>query len=265
MDRNSSSSLRRALALLDEVAAATPDGGATLGQLAASVEVHKSSVLRLLAPMADAALVRVDSGRYRLGPRAAQLGAVYLAALDLRAVAHPLLEELVDATGETVYLVLPDLPEMVYVDKIDGPGRVRMASSIGSRQPAHSTGVGKAYLAFAGDEAVDLVVGHGMPARTEQTVTDPRRFRAELCRVRDRGYAVDDVENEADIRCVAAPIVDHAGSVTAALSVAGLATRITPERYEHLGGLAVRTARAVSAALGAPDPKIIGALRAEDG
>ncbi|WP_035812398.1 IclR family transcriptional regulator [Jiangella gansuensis] len=255
MERNTSSSLRRGLALLDAVRAATPAGGATLSELALAVGVHKSSALRLLQPMTETGLVRVGHGRYVLGPRTAQLGRVYLDSVDLRALAQPALRRLVERSGESVHLVLPDLPHMVYIDKIDGPGRVRMNSSIGSRQPCHSTGVGRAYLAFAGSDAVERVIALGLTARTTRTVTDPDEFRALLAAVRERGYAVDDVENEDDIRCVAAPVFDHAGTVTAALSVSGLATRVTPERVGPLGELVAAAGHEVSALLGAPPPE----------
>lgn len=241
--------------MLDAVATATPSGGATLTELATAVGVHKSSALRLLAPLAEAGLVRVASGRHLLGPRVAQLGRGYLDSVDLRALARPVLRRLVEESGESVHLVLPDLPDMVYVDKIDGPGRVRMNSTVGSRQPAHSTGVGRAYLAFAGPREVDAVVAHGLAPRTERTVTEPAAFRAGLSAVRERGYAVDDIENEPDIRCVAAPVFDHDGAVVAAVSVAGLATRVTPDRFERLGQQVVDAGRAISDQLGAPRPR----------
>ncbi|TDC50112.1 IclR family transcriptional regulator [Jiangella ureilytica] len=251
VERNTSSSLRRGLALLDAVSAATAAGGGTLTELAAAVGVHKSSALRLLAPMAESGLVRVEQGRYLLGPRTAQLGRVYLDSVDLRALAQPALRRLVEESGESVHLVLPDLPDMVYIAKIDGPGRVRMNSYVGSRQPAHSTGVGRAYLAFADEAAVDAVVARGLAPRTGRTVTDPAEFRAGLKTIRERRYAVDDIENEPDIRCVAAPVFDHDGAVTAAVSVAGLATRITPDRFDRLGELVVAAGRAISQQLGA--------------
>lgn len=254
MERNNSSSLRRGLALLDAVSATTGSGGATLTELAAVVGVHKSSALRLLSPMAEAGLVRVDQGRYLLGPRTAQLGRVYLDSVDLRALAQPTLRRLVERSGESVHLVLPDLPDMVYIDKIDGPGRVRMNSYVGSRQPAHSTGVGRAYLAFSGADDVEKVVANGLTPRTERTITDPAAFRVALDGIRERGFAVDDIENEHDIRCVAAPIFDQAGAVTAALSVAGLATRITPDRFDRLGALVAAAGLEISAILGAPPP-----------
>lgn len=252
-ERNASSSLRRGVALLDAVSAATAGGGGgTLTELAATVGVHKSSALRLLAPLAEAGLVRVEQGRYLLGPRTAQLGRVYLDSVDLRALAQPALRRLVEESGESVHLVLADLPDMVYIDKIDGPGRVRMNSYVGSRQPAHSTGVGRAYLAFADATTVDAVVEHGLTPRTDRTVTDPVRFRAGLATIRTQGYAVDDIENEPDIRCVAAPVFDHDGAVAAAVSVAGLATRITPDRFDRLGELVAAAGRAISDQLGAP-------------
>ncbi|SDU75762.1 IclR family transcriptional regulator [Jiangella alkaliphila] len=255
MERNNSSSLRRGIALLDAVAEATAAGGATLTELAAAIGVHKSSALRLLAPLAEAGLVRVEGGRHLLGPRTAQLGRDYLDSVDLRALAQPALRRLVDESGESVHLVLPDLPDMVYIDKIDGPGRVRMNSYVGSRQPAHSTGVGRAYLAFAPAETVEAVVANGLTPRTERTVTDPAAFRAGLATIRGQGYAVDDIENEPDIRCVAGPVFDHDGAVVAAVSVAGLATRITPDRFERLGELVVAAGRTISAQLGAPPPQ----------
>ncbi|TDE08085.1 IclR family transcriptional regulator [Jiangella asiatica] len=254
MERNNSSSLRRGLALLDAVTATTRSGGATLTELAQSVGVHKSSALRLLQPMTETGLVRVDHGRYVLGPRTAQLGRVYLDSVDLRALAQPTLRRLVERSGESVHLVLPDLPHMVYIDKIDGPGRVRMNSTIGSRQPSHSTGVGRAYLAFADADEVELVIAHGLTARTERTVTDPDEFRAGLAAARERGYVVDDIENEHDIRCVAAPVFDHTGVVAAAVSVSGLATRVSPDRFGPLGELVAAAGREISALLGAPAP-----------
>lgn len=251
--RNNSSSLRRALDILFHLAGPTAASGMTLSELAEDLSVNKSTASRLLAPLTEARLVERDesTGGYRLGSRTAQLGQIYLERLDLRAAARESLIGLVEATGETVHLVIADLPEVVYVDKFDSPQSVRMYSRIGNRMPAYSTSVGKAILAHANENAVAAVIDHGMPRRTDTTHTTAQGLRADLAVIRELGYAVDNSENEPDIRCVAAPIFDHNDVVTSAISASGPANRVTPERESHLGVLVISAADRISRLLGA--------------
>jgi IclR family transcriptional regulator, acetate operon repressor len=255
--RNNSSSLRRALALLDYLATAEVGAsGVSLAEFAAGTGLNRSTVLRLLAPLEEFRLVEQDAAtkHWRLGPHIAYLGQVYLERLDLRRVAHPALQELARSTGETAHLVVLDVPEVVYIDKVESESSVRMISRIGARQPAYSTGVGKAFLAFGPEEAVAGVVVAGLPARTPRTITDEASLRAELDRIRSAGYAVDDVENEADIRCVAAPVFGATGAVTASLSVAGPSSRVSSERVDELAVQVRRAADQVTDRLGGRGP-----------
>lgn len=249
--RNQSASLRRALGLL---ACVRDRGGVGLGELARELSISKSTVLRLAAPLVEADLLARDeeSGRFRLGSGALRLGQAYLSRLDLRSVAAARCQALMRAARETVHLVVYDPPHVVYVDKVENEANVRMASRVGSRAPAYCTGVGKAILAWLPQPALDDVLAAGLSARTPHTITDPGRLRAELAKVRQRGYAVDDRENEADVRCVAAPIFEHTGTVAAALSVSGLSSRITIARVRELGPLVADAARQISLELGAP-------------
>jgi len=259
--RNNSSSLRRALEVLLYLGGDGPGGpdspggadarGSTLAELAEALELNKSTLLRLLAPLCELRLVEQRGGRYRLGSRTAQLGQVYLERLDLREVAHDVLAGLMSDTGETAHLVIADLPEVIYVDKVEAPRPVRMFSRIGRRQPAYCTAVGKAILANASATSVAGVIAGGLPARTPNTHTSAAALRADLAVIRRRGYAVDELENEADIRCVAAPVFDHAGAVDCAVSVSGPANRVTRERIPELGGLVGAAAEVISARLGA--------------
>jgi DNA-binding IclR family transcriptional regulator len=252
--RNNSASLRRALGILLRIGEDSADGrGHTLAGLSRDLELNKSTLLRLLAPLCEARLVEQepDTGRYRLGWRTAQLGAAYLEQADLPGAARDVLRGLMEETSETVHLVLADLPEVVYIDKVDSPRPVRMFSRIGTRQPAYSTAVGKAILAHAGDPAVRRVIQAGLPARTPRTHTTAAALRADLAEIRARGYAVDDVENEPEIRCVAAPIFDHAGTVGSAVSVSAPASRLGVGQVPALGGLVVAAADQVSRRLGA--------------
>jgi DNA-binding IclR family transcriptional regulator len=248
--RNRSASVRRALSLL--VALSAEDSPAMgLAELAKTIDADKSTALRLLAPLREFGLVETDdAGRYRVGVTALRLGQRYLERLDLRQLALPVLQELTAATGETSHLVLYRHPDVVYIEKVEADTPVRMRSRVGSVESAASTGVGRAYLAHAPEEVVDDLVKRGFKKRTPSTITSARRWRSELLATRSRGYAIDDCENEAEIRCVAAPILDHRGSPVAALSIAGPASRLTRERAEALGPTVVAAADDVSAKLG---------------
>jgi len=263
--RNRSASLRRALTLLSAIGdAGAPSVGLGLAELAAAAGVDKSSALRLLAPLREFDLVETDElGRYRLGVGVLRLGQIYLDRLDLRATALPVLRELTETTGETSHLVLYQHPDVVYIEKVEADSAVQMRSRVGKVEPAASTAVGRAYLSHAPAAVVGEIASAGLTMRTPSTITSVRKWRAELDAARARGYAIDDCENEAEIRCVGAAILDHRGLPVAALSVAGPAWRLTRERAEELGPVVAKAAGAVSARLGADESTRSARLGAE--
>jgi DNA-binding IclR family transcriptional regulator len=251
--RNASVSLRRALAILEYVRVQPARSrGATLTELAEGVGVNKSSVLRLATPLLEARLLVRDreTGRFRLGPAALALGQAYLDQLDLRSVASRHLRELMRRTGNTCHLVVLEGTDVVYADKVEDTTTVRMASRIGARMPAHRTAVGKAILAFSPPDLVDHVLAAGLTAVTAKTITDPEVFHGELRRVRARGYAIDDRENEPEVRCVAAPVFDHNADPVAAISVSSLASLLPAARVRELGPQVAAVAARISADLG---------------
>lgn len=252
-ERNHSSSLRRALAVLEYIRDHAGAGrGVALAQLAEALDMSKSTVLRLAAPLVETDLLARDreTGWFRLGHGALRLGQAYLSTLDLRAQAGEEARRLVREAGETVHLVVYDPPHVVYIDKVENETNLRMGSLIGSRAPAYCTAVGKAILAWLPDDAVEHAVGLGMPPVTRHTITDSAALRTELARIRERGYAVDDRENEPEVRCVGAPIFNHDDAVTAALSVSGLTSRITTARVRELGPRVAQAGLLISRALG---------------
>jgi DNA-binding IclR family transcriptional regulator len=249
--RNNSSSLRRALAILDGVAAASGrDKGATLAELADGVETTKSTVLRLIAPLLEQRLVRQDAdGTYRMGVGVLALASACLADLDIRSAAQPTLREIADATGQTIHLLIYSEGRVTYVDKVVGGSPIQMASRIGDTGAAYSTASGKAMLAFLGDKEFNRVVALGMPARTASTITDPAELREHLSSVRERGCAYDDLENEDGIRCVAAPVFNHAGVCVCAISLSGPADLVAANRRTYTA-LIVAGAQRISRELG---------------
>ena len=135
-------------------------------------------------------------------------------------------------------MVILDRNEVVYIEKIETQqpaGGLKMASRVGSRNPVHSSAVGKVLLACSPDEAVETFLQEkGLPRRTANTFTDPALFRKHMKLVRSQGYAVDDEENEQGIRCLGAPIFDGRGRPLAAISVSGPVFQMTKKFVQEV-------------------------------
>lgn len=244
----------KALSLLDLVA---KHPGLTLTELAQMGKLPPPTAYRLLRALVQFGLVQVTSDhRYQPGPHCFALGAAFLAGIDLKTEARPFLEDLVEKTGETTHLGIGDGISVVYLDKVETQHPVRMYSRVGALSPMYSTGIGKALLAFGEAAVVNRVIEAGLERRTPNTITDPSRLRAELERVRARRYAIDDVENEAGIRCVAAPILGADGVAVAAISISGPAARIPDERIETMGRLVLDATSALSTRFGYDEERV---------
>lgn len=237
--------------------------GRGLGEIAGELGLPKASLHRTLAALRYRGFVTQAPGsrHYRLGPEVLRIGFALYRDLDLRALAHPVLEELSVAFGETAHLGVREGSEVVYQDKVDPDRSIRMASTIGGRNPAHCTALGKAILAydFAGDgEAVQAIRAGRirLSAKTPNTLTRPEDLLRELEGVRRRGYAVDREENELGVRCVGVPLV-MVGRPVGAISLSGPAHRLSDEVVEDL---VPRAAQMIADRLG--DDYLPDALRA---
>ena len=237
-----SQTLDRALGTLLRIGESGPRG-LTLAECSAALGYSKPTVHRILRTLAARGFLTVDGerGRYTLGVANLRLGMAFLEQLDLRDEARPILRELGERTGETVHLGVLDGSDVVYIEKVESRHAVRMFSQIGRTMPAHSTAIGKAILAYLPDDELARVLPERLEARTPATITDRQQLLEHLAGVRRRGYSTDEIENEEGIRCVGAAIFDHTGVARGGVSVAGPASRVTPERTPELGEL-VRTA-----------------------
>lgn len=212
-----SQSLDRAITVLDELA----DGPKNLDQLAGRLGVHKSTVLRLLRTLEARRFVQRSGARYyRLGTSLFELAYRALDERDVRRSAEPAARELNATTGHTVHLASYEDGEVIYIDKYESRHNVRMYSRIGRRAPLHCTAVAKVLLAaLPPDERDRVTAGIEYAKLTANTLSSRRALLAELARVAERGYAVDDAEHEEFIHCVAAPVRGPRGVVLAALSL----------------------------------------------
>jgi DNA-binding IclR family transcriptional regulator len=243
-------SLRKAIRVLECFSLQTPR--LPLTDIAHKVGLPLSTTHRILTTLRSVGIVEQEGDRdlYRLGLKLLELGSMVLTNLEVHREAMPYIEELVRETGETVHLGVFDGAQVVSIEKMDSPHGLASNVTIGKGAPAYCTGVGKALLAFQPEEVVDRICRTQLAAHTPQTVTDPDKLRRELARVRAQGYAVDNMEHQADVRCVAAPIRDHSGRVVASLSVSGPATRIPKDRIPPLAVRVREVAAKLSTRLG---------------
>jgi DNA-binding IclR family transcriptional regulator len=228
--------------------------GARMVDVIDELSLPKSSAFVLLNCLQQLEYLSRDSeGRYRLTSRMFELGMRAVRNMDLTDIAMPHLEKLRDLTGMTVHLAGRDGRSVVYQCKIDGPGFVRFDTYVGKRAPLHLTAVGKALAAYVPDQEL-TGIAHALDftAGTSRSVSSEAELRAALKKVRQLGYAVDDEEEEPGVRCVAAPIRDHEGTVVASAGVVGLAQDLRGDALKYVAGEVVATKYAISAELGAP-------------
>jgi DNA-binding IclR family transcriptional regulator len=181
---------------------------------------------------------------------ALEIGSLFLANLTLRELAAPHLSRLMTETDESVHLCLLDDGEIVYIDRVESRGSPIIFTRIGIRQPAYCTAVGQAMLAFTPPDRVSEVLARGMPRRTKNTITSPKKFKEQLAGIRATGYAVSMGQNREHINAVAAPIFDHKGRPVSGIVVSGLSQRLTPARLPSIGLLVKQAADLVSQQMG---------------
>lgn len=229
------------------------DGEAGVTEISKATGVHKSTASRILSTLESRSLVSRNewNSKYSLGMRLVEYARRKLDQIDVLSCARPYLERLVETTSETAHLALLDHHEIVYIDKVDTPQTLMMRSRVGNRAPAHSTALGKAMLADLSDEALDaLFEERELPRLTSNTIADLNTLKEHLRRIGERGYALDDEENENGIRCAAAPIKDFSCRIIAAMSVSGPTVRVSRQRLEEIGRLVADSAAQLSQALG---------------
>ncbi len=250
--RYSVRAVQRALALLQTFL--NSDNELSASEISKSLQLDPSTTFRMLVTLQTQGFVEQNSatGKYRLGVACLELGSQYLKSNDLRSRAWGVMEALRNEFGETVHLTVLDGNEVVYIEKLAGLHPIGLMSSrVGQRSPSYCTGVGKAMLAYLPRQKVRELFPRLRLARyTENTITDWDALLWALEKIRERGYAIDDQEHEAGVKCVAVPIFTHRG-IAAAMSISGPTERM--DNHIQRGNLIDRLVRAgyqISAQMG---------------
>lgn len=241
-------SVTRSLRILEAVAQHQP---VTVGELTKLFGLPKSTVQRTLVTLNEAGWLRAnrkDTTRWEIGARVLAVRPAALQGSSLLTAAHEPMVRLRDALNETIHLSVPDaLQCMVVVDRVDCDHPVRTFHTIGDTSPLHATAAGRAVLAHLPKHEVDEFSTGVLEGYGEDTITDPAELRAELLRVRDRGYAVNHNQYRPDVCAVAAPVLDGDGSPLAAVAASMPDSRFDPARMAELGRLVMDTASQITA------------------
>jgi DNA-binding IclR family transcriptional regulator len=238
--------VERALDVLLCFSMQTPELNMT--QISEKVGMHKSTVHRLLATLEKRKFVKRDpvTGIYRPGIRLLQMAYLTLEDINIREIAIPYMRKLVEQFRETVDLAILDESDVIFVDAIESPQRVKLAAAPGQRLPAFSTASGKAILAFLPEEEARAIRNQNNHNYKPFRVLSQTAFFEDLENTRNRGYSIDMEELEEGIHAVGAPIIGVQGKPIASLAVAGPAFRLTRVLIDAIGPKLVIASKEIS-------------------
>ena len=251
-----SQSLERGLAILSAFRSGRPLLG--VSELGRDIGLSRSTTHRYVATLAALGYLQQDSGtkKYRLGPRVLDLGFSAINSMELREVAAPHLRQLSDDTGYTVNMAILDELDIVYVERCRS-GRaaqreIDLNLHVGARLPAYCTSLGKVLLAFLpADEQTARLEQIDFTRRGPNTLTSRTALVAELKRVRENGFAINNEELAYGLRSIAAPVLSHDGAAAAAINLAVHSSMVSMnDLVARLSPTLRRAAHEISAHLG---------------
>jgi DNA-binding IclR family transcriptional regulator len=232
---------------------ADSDDWVSLRTMAREIHINAASVFRILNTLKELGYVRQhpQNSKYQLTLKIAGISSQVLEKVQLRQIAHPFLQQLTSITNETTHLAILDGNEFIYIDKVDNTQAMRMRSMVGQRGRLYCTAVGKSLLAHYPEAELSQILNNlDFQPITKNTITDQKKFKEHLIRVKRQGFAIDDEENEIGIRCIGSPIYDHAGCLAGALSISGWTITITRKRMPQLAQELLQTCQNISNELG---------------
>jgi DNA-binding IclR family transcriptional regulator len=244
-------SLERGLRILDLLAEADADPmrrghGVPISVLAAELEVHKTTALRLAHTLAEAGYAAPLEGRqgFRLGPAMRREAILSVGTQRFRRAARPFLEELVDRTGECAHAAVAAGDRVLVIDDVETERPLRVVATSGRHVALHCTSAGKCLLAFGLAD-----VPASLPARTARTITTPEALSRHLAEVREQGYAYDDEENDPHTRCISAPVFGSDGAPIGCIGIDAPSVRLTADRVDEAARVVIDGASRLSATI----------------
>lgn len=241
--------LQRAATILDYIA----EQGACQGSaLIPVLNAPKSSVYLLLDELKKLRLLtQGPDGLYRLGIKLIELGEQASGQLDMREIARPHLYALMQETGLLCHLGVIEGDSAYYILKVESQGTIRVRSWEGKRLSLYSSGLGKCLLAWSAPEKQQPLIGSlNFVRATEYTITSAEQLQAELKKIQTQGWSYDNQEDLIGVRCIAGPVFDATGKISAAISVVGTSLQIDEGNIPQISEMVKKTAAKISKELG---------------
>ncbi|OUM90089.1 MAG: IclR family transcriptional regulator [Caldibacillus debilis] len=202
-------------------------------ELANELNMNHTNVYRILETLEKNGFVKKDkvTKKYSLGYAVWELGMIMYDSLHSRDLIRPLLEELRDQTGESVFLIVLDNKEAVTLEVVEPENKVKFSVSAGSRAPLYVGASYRSILAFTSEEFIESVISDGLTKYTDRTMTDPDELRKELKKIRKQGWAISQGEYTEEVIAIAVPLFSN-DEVIGSITVSGPVYRMTEEKIE---------------------------------
>lgn len=242
--------LEKAFQILDIIATNSEASGIT--EISRRLEIPKATAHRILSTLCEVnAAIRTEDGKYQIGPTTLLWADGYHFSSSLLTLAKPFLTKLRDDTSETIHLIVYERGTAQYIDRIDSPQTIVLRwSRLGSTLPLYCTSAGRAIMAALPErELSNYLESAQLVPRTVNTVTDPKRLAEMMEDIRRCGFAQENEENENNIRCIGAAILNRKGLPVGAVSVTVPAYRCSDADAERFGPMVSNTARSIAALL----------------
>lgn len=243
-------SLNRALDILESLSSEQEGLGVT--EIAERVDLHKSTVHRLLATLLERNYVeKNEHGSYHIGLKLVEVVSVYLNSLELQTEARPHVAQISTDLGLTAHLGVLDGDQVVYIERMDVYSGVKLYSQIGLRVHAYCSSLGKCLLSNFSREDLDKIMKDcSFTKFTPNTISSLEELHEQLKDVRKKGYGMDDQEFDMNNRCIGAPIYDYRGEIIAAVSASGPPNLLTEERVPSVAQYVINKANEISKSMG---------------
>ena len=238
-------SLAKALSVLECFSVEQPELG--ISEIARMLDLQKSTVYNILTTFQKCGYLTKNpqNSKYALSLKVLHLGYIVSCHHGLRDLMLPYLTRIARETREVCYFGILDEGEVLYIESAYPSMQQQTRNILGERAPLYCTGLGKAMLAHLPEKEMEAILAQPMRAFTGYTLTDPAALRHQMEEIRQNGYAVDNMEHEFGIRCVAVPVFGSDGRVKAAVSVSGPSPRFDPETILRHAALIAETLRPV--------------------
>ncbi|CDQ38676.1 MULTISPECIES: IclR family transcriptional regulator [Virgibacillus] len=242
--------LEKAISILNLIA--SPERKYTVTEIHKTLDISKTTVFSILKVLETHDIVKKnEKGEYKIGVKLYELGMAYISEVDMVKIARPYLNKLMNKTGYTVHLGVLDEGEVLYVDKVEPNSFIRFSTFPGLRTDFHITSLGKVIAAYLKEEELEQLIDQkGLTRHTDRTITDSSKLKHSLQQIREKGYALEDEEEEIGVRCIGVPVF-NGDKVVASISIVGHTSMLTFTNLDELVKELQQTAMAVSKELGA--------------